>query len=54
MYYFFPLGGFSPIQSNVLSEIATNIGGSPLQVALARAHADMESRKTTGKLLLIP
>jgi len=32
---FFPLGGFSPIQSDELSAIATNIGATPMQVALA-------------------
>jgi aryl-alcohol dehydrogenase-like predicted oxidoreductase len=32
---FFPLGGFTPIQSAVLSKIAQNIGSTPMQVALA-------------------
>jgi aryl-alcohol dehydrogenase-like predicted oxidoreductase len=32
---FFPLGGFSPIQSDALSTIAADIGASALQVALA-------------------
>lgn len=32
---FFPLGGFSPIQSHALSDIADGLGASPLQVALA-------------------
>lgn len=32
---FFPLGGFSPIQSDALSGIAVHLGSSPLQVALA-------------------
>jgi len=32
---FFPLGGFSPIQSEVLSAIAARLDASPLQVALA-------------------
>lgn len=32
---FFPLGGFSPIQSEALSLIATEIGASSMQVALA-------------------
>jgi len=32
---FFPLGGFSSIQSRALSDIAARAGASPLQVALA-------------------
>lgn len=32
---FFPLGGFSPIQSEALSQVAGRIGATPLQVALA-------------------
>ncbi len=32
---FFPLGGFSPLQSNELSAIASEIGATPMQVALA-------------------
>jgi aryl-alcohol dehydrogenase-like predicted oxidoreductase len=32
---FFPLGGFSPLQSEELSTIATEIGATPMQVALA-------------------
>ena len=32
---FFPLGGFSPLQSSVLSEIAASLGAAPMQVALA-------------------
>jgi aryl-alcohol dehydrogenase-like predicted oxidoreductase len=32
---FFPLGGFTPIQSSVLSKVAQTIGATPLQVALA-------------------
>ncbi len=32
---FFPLGGFAPIQSTTLSAVATKLGASPLQVALA-------------------
>jgi NADPH2:quinone reductase len=30
------------------------IGGEYLLTDAAKAHADMESRKTTGKLLLVP
>jgi pyridoxine 4-dehydrogenase len=45
---FFPLGGFSPLQSSTLSEVAAQLGATPLQAALAwllqRAH----------NLLLIP
>jgi aryl-alcohol dehydrogenase-like predicted oxidoreductase len=32
---FFPLGGFSPLQSLTLTEVAAGLGASPLQVALA-------------------
>ncbi|EJJ29692.1 aldo/keto reductase family oxidoreductase [Rhizobium sp. CF142] len=32
---FFPLGGFSPLQSSTLSEVATRLNATPLQVALA-------------------
>lgn len=32
---FFPLGGFSPLQSSLLSDVANEIGVSPKQVALA-------------------
>jgi pyridoxine 4-dehydrogenase len=32
---FFPLGGFSPLQSAELSAVATEVGATPLQVALA-------------------
>lgn len=32
---FFPLGGFTPLQSTTLSEVAQQLGVSPLQVALA-------------------
>jgi aryl-alcohol dehydrogenase-like predicted oxidoreductase len=32
---YFPLGGFSPLQSSVLSDIATRLGATPMQVALA-------------------
>ncbi len=32
---FFPLGGFSPIQSDALSRIAAEIGATPMQTALA-------------------
>jgi pyridoxine 4-dehydrogenase len=32
---FFPLGGFSPLQSSVLSDVAKALGATPMQVALA-------------------
>ncbi|MCC8537954.1 oxidoreductase [Xanthomonas axonopodis pv. poinsettiicola] len=32
---FFPLGGFSPLQSDVLSGVASAVGATPRQVALA-------------------
>ena len=32
---FFPLGGFTPLQSNALSEVATELSATPMQVALA-------------------
>jgi pyridoxine 4-dehydrogenase len=32
---FFPLGGFSPLQSQALSEVAQRLGATPMQVALA-------------------
>ena len=32
---FFPLGGFSPLQSSVLSQVAAELNAAPMQVALA-------------------
>ena len=32
---FFPLGGFSPLQSDALSKVAQGLGATPMQVALA-------------------
>ncbi len=32
---FFPLGGFSPLQSTTLSDVARRLGATPMQVALA-------------------
>jgi pyridoxine 4-dehydrogenase len=32
---FFPLGGFSPLQSSALSDVAATLGATPMQVALA-------------------
>jgi aryl-alcohol dehydrogenase-like predicted oxidoreductase len=32
---FFPLGGFTPLQSTTLSDVAKALGVTPMQVALA-------------------
>ncbi|AXK79281.1 aldo/keto reductase family oxidoreductase [Pseudolabrys taiwanensis] len=32
---FFPLGGFSPLQSSILSDVAKRLNATPMQVALA-------------------
>ena len=32
---FFPLGGFSPLQSKALDDVAARVGATPMQVALA-------------------
>jgi pyridoxine 4-dehydrogenase len=32
---FFPLGGFTPLQSSTLSAMAARLGATPMQVALA-------------------
>ena len=32
---FFPLGGFSPVQSTALSAVASRLGAAPMSVALA-------------------
>lgn len=32
---FFPLGGFTPLQSSTLNEVAARLGATPMQVALA-------------------
>jgi aryl-alcohol dehydrogenase-like predicted oxidoreductase len=32
---FFPLGGFTPLQSSTLSDVAEQLGATPMQVALA-------------------
>lgn len=45
---FFPLGGFSPIQSQALSEIALRLGATPLQTALAWLY------HRSPNILLIP
>lgn len=45
---FFPLGGFSPLQSSVLSGVADRLGATPMQVALAWLL------KRSPNILLIP
>jgi aryl-alcohol dehydrogenase-like predicted oxidoreductase len=45
---FFPLGGFSPLQSSTLSDVATRLSATPLQVALAWLL------KRAPNILLIP
>jgi len=45
---FFPLGGFTPLQSDGLSAIATKLGATPMQVALAWLLA------RSPNILLIP
>ena len=32
---FFPLGGFTPLQSDTLANVARKLGATPMQVALA-------------------
>ena len=32
---FFPLGGFTPLQSSTLSDVAEQLGATPMQIALA-------------------
>ena len=45
---FFPLGGFTPLQSNALSEVAKELGATPMQVALAWLL------RRSSNILLIP
>jgi pyridoxine 4-dehydrogenase len=45
---FFPLGGFTPIQSSALARIATTLAATPMQVALAWL------RHRAPNILLIP
>jgi pyridoxine 4-dehydrogenase len=45
---FFPLGGFSPLQSDALSDVAARLGATPMQVALAWLL------KRSPNILLIP
>ncbi|MBA8832454.1 aldo/keto reductase family oxidoreductase (plasmid) [Rhizobium leguminosarum] len=45
---FFPLGGFTPLQSSTLSDVAARLGATPMQVALAWLLGRAEN------ILLIP
>jgi len=45
---FFPLGGFTPLQSSTLTEVAQGVGATPMQVALAWL------RQRSSNILLIP
>jgi pyridoxine 4-dehydrogenase len=45
---YFPLGGFTPLQSSALSDVAGRIGATPMQVALAWLL------KRSPNILLIP
>lgn len=45
---FFPLGGFTPLQSSALSDVARSLNATPMQVALAWLL------KRAPNILLIP
>ena len=45
---FFPLGGFTPLQSSALSDVAQGLGATPMQVALVWL------RRRAPNILLIP
>ncbi len=45
---FFPLGGFTPLQSSALSSVATRLGATPMSVALAWLL------RRSSNILLIP
>ena len=45
---FFPLGGFTPLQSSVLDRVALRLQATPMQVALARLL------QRSPNILLIP
>jgi pyridoxine 4-dehydrogenase len=45
---FFPLGGFTPLQSSTLTDVAGRLGATPMQVALAWLHC------RSPNILLIP
>jgi len=66
---FFPLGGFTPLQSSILSDVATRLGRTPMQVALAwlmqrspnillipgtSSVAHLRENLAAGKLMLPP
>jgi pyridoxine 4-dehydrogenase len=66
---FFPLGGFTPLQSSALSDVANRLGATSMQVALAwllrRAHnillipgtssvAHLRENLAAGQLMLSP
>jgi pyridoxine 4-dehydrogenase len=66
---FFPLGGFTPLQSLALSDVASELGATPMQVALAwllhrspnillipgtSSVAHLRENLATGKLTLSP
>ena len=66
---FFPLGGFTPLQSSTLSEAAGRLGATPMQVALAwllhrspnillipgtSSVAHLRENLTAGQLILSP
>jgi len=45
---YFPLGGFTPLQSSTLSDVAARLGATPMQVALAWLY------RRAANILLIP
>jgi pyridoxine 4-dehydrogenase len=66
---FFPLGGFTPLQSSVLSDVAGRLGATPMQVALAwllhrspnillipgtSSVAHLRENLAAGQLMLLP
>jgi aryl-alcohol dehydrogenase-like predicted oxidoreductase len=66
---FFPLGGFSPLQSSTLSSLADRLGATPMQIALAwllhrspnillipgtSSHAHLRENLAAGELTLSP
>lgn len=66
---FFPLGGFTPLQSSTLSAVASRLGATPMQVALAwllhrspnillipgtSSVAHLRENLTAGQLMLSP
>ena len=66
---FFPLGGFTPLQSSTLSDAASRLGATPMQVALAwllhrssnillipgtSSVAHLRENLAAGQLILLP